>query len=90
MIGHRDIGQLAIVHRRHKAEMIRASAETAPTRMETIKGFVANEELYPKELEKFGLKLNKEPLEAEGRVLPAPEMVGGDEKQIKVRLKRLF
>lgn len=69
---------------RHKAEMIRASAETAPTRMETIKGFVANEELYPKELEKFGLKLNKEPLEAEGRVLPAPEMVGGDEKQIKV------
>ena len=70
---------------RHKADMIRASAEEAPTRLSEIERFVNNEALFPRDMEKFGLQLDRKPMEAEGRVLPTPEMIGGDDTEIKVR-----
>lgn len=69
----------------HKAHMIRASAEEAPQRLDEIKRFVNNEALYPKDIEGFGIRLDKKPLEAEGRVLPTPELIGGDEREIKIK-----
>jgi len=69
----------------HKAHMIRASAEDAPTRLAEINRFVNMEELYPSDVTEFGLKLDKKPMEAEGRVLDAPELLGGDDKEIKVQ-----
>ena len=65
--------------------MIRASAEEAPTRLAEIERFVNNEALFPRDLKEFGLKLDRKPLEAEGPVLPTPEMIGGDDQEIKVR-----
>ena len=69
----------------HQAALIRAAAENAPTRLNEIQRFVNNETLYPKENEEFGLRLNRKPLDAEGRVLPTPQMIGGDGTEIKIR-----
>ena len=65
--------------------MIRAAAEPAPVRQTAIQAMVDSEEFFPADNEQFGLQLNKKPLEAEGRVLDAPELVGGDEKRIDVK-----
>ena len=51
---------------RHKAEMIRASAEAAPERLKQICNMVENETLFPQHVEDFGVKLDKKPMEAEG------------------------
>lgn len=69
----------------HKGNMIRAAAEPAPDRQNAIQAMVDSEEFFPESNEKFGLRLDKKPLEAEGRVLDAPELVGGDEKHIDVK-----
>ena len=51
---------------RHKAEMIRASAESAPERLKQICNMVENETLFPQHVQDFGVKLDKKPMEAEG------------------------
>ena len=70
---------------RHKAEMIRASAEPAPQRFSKIKEIVSDENMYgSSEIEKFGFSVDKTPLAAEGVVLEAPTIVDGNNTQIKI------
>ena len=75
---------------RHKGDMIRASAEPAPARLEKIKNLVADPEMYAAdEFKKFGFEVDQKPMEATGTVLEAPTMLDGDNAEIKVE-KRAF
>ena len=71
---------------RHKAALIRASAEPAPRRLEKIKRMVGDESvLGDPELDKvWNLKIDNTPMEAEGTVLEAPTLLAGDDREIKV------
>ena len=70
---------------RHKGDMIRASAEPAPARLEKIKNLVADPEMYAAdEFKKFGFEVDQKPMEATGTVLEAPTMLDGDNAEIKV------
>jgi len=71
---------------RHKAALIRASAEPAPTRLNKIERMVAHPEVFgDSELENtFKLKIENTPMEAEGTVLEPPTLLAGDEREVKV------
>ena len=73
------------MNERHKGDMIRASAEPAPDRLNKIKSLVADKELYgADELKKFGFEVDAKPMEAEGVVLDTPLMLDGENAEIKV------
>ena len=73
------------MNERHKGDMIRASAEPAPDRLEKITSLAADPNLYgADELKKFGFEVDSKPMEAEGVVLDTPLMLDGNETEIKV------
>jgi len=57
--------------------MICASVEAVPEQLKQICNMAEKETFFPEHVEDFGVKLDKKPMEAEGRVLPTPEMVDG-------------
>ena len=70
---------------RHKGDMIRASAEPAPQRLEKIKTIVADKDMYgADELKKFGFEVDSKPMEAEGVVLETPTLLDGQNAEIRV------
>ena len=73
---------------RHKGDLIRASAEPAPVRLEKIRNMVADPNMYAADdFKTFGFEVNKEPMEATGTVLEAPTMLDGNNAEIKVSFK---
>ena len=71
---------------RHKGDMIRASAEPAPQRLDKIKAIVADKDMYgADELKKFGFEVDSKPMEAEGVVLNAPTLLDGKNTEIRVQ-----
>ena len=72
---------------KHKADMIRASAEPAPDRLSKIEQIVSDTDLYQSpELAEFGIKIETKPTEAEGVVLQAPTLLQRDNVEMKVVL----
>ena len=76
------------MNEKHKADMIRASAEPAPERLRKITEIVSDPSLYQAaELESFGIKVDSTPMRADGVVLSPPVMKDGNNAEIKVRLQ---
>ena len=75
---------------RHKGDLIRASAEPAPVRLEKIRNMVSDPNMYAADdFKTFGFEVNKEPMEATGTVLEAPTMFDGNNAEIKVSFEFL-
>lgn len=68
-----------------KAQLIRASAEAAPVRQAKIQEIVETKELFDDQmLADFGIRINKEAMGAEGRVLDMPAITANAGQQVDV------
>ena len=68
-----------------KAQLIIASAEAAPVRQAKIQEIVENNQLFDDQmLADFGMRINKEAMSAEGRVLDMPAITANAGQQVDV------